>query len=137
WMIIWMGSWIPFSCLWLELFPPVILLASVSTPGLSTLTCVPVVRALTAGKLSSYSACVQKFGALIHLLSPGVIALPVGQLSSAKEEGILSFCPHRQEHTRDNRNLLRQKLYCLLLQEDPDPRKWSRLYSPQPWRFST
>jgi hypothetical protein len=21
--------------------------------------------------------------------------------------------------------------------EDPDPRKWSRLYSPQPWRFST
>jgi hypothetical protein len=25
---------------------------------------------------------------------------------------IPSFCPRRQEHTRDNRNLLRQKLYC-------------------------
>jgi hypothetical protein len=31
---------------------------------------------------------------------------------------IPSFCPRRQEHTQDNRNLLRQKLYCLLLQEE-------------------
>ena len=31
---------------------------------------------------------------------------------------ILSFCPLRQEHTQDNRNLLWQKLYCLLLQEE-------------------
>ena len=29
------------------------------------------------------------------------------------------------------------KLLLLLSQEDPDPRKWSHLYSPQPWRFST
>jgi hypothetical protein len=29
------------------------------------------------------------------------------------------------------------KALLLLHKEDPDPRKWSRLYSPQPWRFST
>jgi hypothetical protein len=73
------------SCLWLELVPPVILLASVSTPGSPTLTWVPVVRVLSSGKLSSCRAGVQKSGVLIHLLSPGVWALPVGQLSSGKE----------------------------------------------------
>jgi hypothetical protein len=35
---------------------------------------------------------------------------------------IPSFCSHRKEHAHDNRNLLRQKLYCLLLQE-PE-REW-------------
>ena len=54
-----------YSCLWLKLVPPVIL--------------------LSAGKLSSYRAGVQKSGALIHLLSLGVRAFPVGQLSSGKE----------------------------------------------------
>lgn len=44
-----------------------------------------MVRALSAGKLSSYRASVQKSGAQIHLLSPGVRAIPVGQLSSGKE----------------------------------------------------
>ena len=44
-----------------------------------------MVRALSAGKLSSCRAGVQKSGALIHLLSPGVRALPVGRLSSGKE----------------------------------------------------
>jgi hypothetical protein len=39
------------SFLWLELVPPVILLASVSTPGRPTLSWVSVVRALSAGKL--------------------------------------------------------------------------------------
>jgi hypothetical protein len=62
-----------------------ILLAFVSTPGNPTLTCVPVVRALSAGKLSSCRAGVQQSGALIYLLSPGVRALLVGRLSSAKE----------------------------------------------------
>ena len=30
-----------------------------------------------------------------------------------------------------NWNLPWQKLYCLLLQEDPEPGKWRRFYSPQ------
>jgi hypothetical protein len=34
---------------------------------------------------------------------------------------IPSFCPRRQEHTRDNQNLLWQKLYCLLLRKTPTP----------------
>ena len=38
-----------YSCLWLEIVPPVILLASVSTPGSPTLSGVSVVRALSAG----------------------------------------------------------------------------------------
>jgi hypothetical protein len=44
-----------------------------------------MVRALSAGNLSSYRAGVQKSGALMHLLSPRVRALPVGWLSSGKE----------------------------------------------------
>ena len=44
-----------------------------------------MVRALSAGKLSSCWSGLQKSGALIYLLSPGVRALPVGQLSSGKE----------------------------------------------------
>ena len=69
----------------MELDPLLILLASVSTPGSPTLTGVTVVRALSAGKLSSYRAGVQKSGALIHLLSPRIRALPVGRLSSARK----------------------------------------------------
>ena len=43
-----------------------------------------------------------------------------------------SFCPHRQEHTQDNRNLLRQSFYCLLIRrEDPEPGKWCCLYTLQ------
>ena len=41
------------SCLWLELVPFVILLASTSRPGRLALSWVSVVRALSAGKLSS------------------------------------------------------------------------------------
>jgi hypothetical protein len=44
-----------------------------------------VVRELSAGKLFSCRAGVQKSGALIHLLSSGIRALPVGRLSSGKE----------------------------------------------------
>jgi hypothetical protein len=42
------------------------------------------------------------------------------------------FCPCQQEHTQDNRNLLWQKALLLTSQEeDPEPRKWRCLYSPQ------
>ena len=44
-----------------------------------------MVRILSAGKLSSWGAGIQKSGALIYLLSPGVGALPVGRLFSGKE----------------------------------------------------
>ena len=40
------------SCLWLELAPPVSLLASISAPGRLDLSRVSQVRALTAGKIS-------------------------------------------------------------------------------------
>ena len=61
-----------------------ILLASVSTPENPTLTRVPVSDYLCRQVLH-LQAGVQKSGALIHLLSPGVRALPVGRLSSGKE----------------------------------------------------
>jgi hypothetical protein len=44
-----------------------------------------MVRAVSAGKLSSFRVYVQKSEALIHLLSPGVRTLPISQLSSGKE----------------------------------------------------
>jgi hypothetical protein len=92
----------------LELDPPVILLASVSTPGSPTLSWVPVVRALSADKLSSCREGAQKCGAQIHLLSRGFRALPglssdgeVAQGSEsqlcllAKYEGQQGPCPRR------------------------------------------
>jgi hypothetical protein len=42
-----------YSCLWLVLVPQVIMLASISRPGRLALSLVPVVRVLSAGKLSS------------------------------------------------------------------------------------
>jgi hypothetical protein len=42
---------------------------------------------------------------------------------------VLSFCVRPQKHTQDNRNLLQQKLYCLLLQEQE--RKWQ---NPVPFK---
>jgi hypothetical protein len=44
---------------------------------------------------------------------------------------IQSFCPHRQKHAQDNQNLLRQKLYCLLLQEQEEKR--SEWQNPVPF----
>jgi hypothetical protein len=72
-------------CLWVELVPPVILLASVSTPVSPHLSSVPVVRAVSAGKLSSCREGAQKSGAQIHLLSPRIRSLPGGLLFSGKE----------------------------------------------------
>jgi hypothetical protein len=40
-----------YSCLWLEFFPQVIMLASISRPGRLALSLVSVVRVLSAGKL--------------------------------------------------------------------------------------
>ena len=67
------------SCLWLELVPPVILLASVSTPGSPTLSWDPVVRALSAGKLSSVREGMQRSGSQLCLLS--------------EDEGLEGPCP--------------------------------------------
>jgi hypothetical protein len=57
------------SCLWLELIPPVILLGSVSTTGSPTLSWVPVVRALSAGKHSSCREGAQRSGSQLGLLA--------------------------------------------------------------------
>jgi hypothetical protein len=57
------------SCLWLEFALPVILLASVSSPVTPTLSLVPVVRALSEGKLSSCRQGAQRTGAQICLLA--------------------------------------------------------------------
>ena len=43
-----------YSCLWLELVPQVIMLASISRPGRLDLSWVSVFRVLSAGKLSSW-----------------------------------------------------------------------------------
>jgi hypothetical protein len=67
------------SCLWLELVPPLILLAAVSTPGSPTLSWIPVVRALSAGKLSSCREVAQSSGAQLSLL--------------VEDEGLKQPCP--------------------------------------------
>jgi hypothetical protein len=72
---------------------------------------------------------------LPHLPTPFLEGIRT--FSEQRASPIPSFCPCQQEHTRDNRNLLLQKLYFFFRREDPDPRKWSHLYSPQPWPFST
>ena len=51
-----------YSCLWLELVPLVILLASISRPGRLVLYCFSVVRSLFAGKLSSCTEGAQILG---------------------------------------------------------------------------
>jgi hypothetical protein len=56
-------------------------LAFVSTPGRPTIVCVPVIRILSAEKLSSCREGAQKSGAQIHFQVPGVRAFPGGQLT--------------------------------------------------------
>jgi hypothetical protein len=58
-----------YSCLWLELVPPVILLASVHRPGSPALSWVSVVRVLSAGKLSSCREGAQRSGVQTCLLA--------------------------------------------------------------------
>jgi hypothetical protein len=57
------------SCLWLDLVSPVILLASFSTPGSSTVSWVPVIGALSAGKLSCFREDAQRSGSQFWLLA--------------------------------------------------------------------
>ena len=58
-----------YSCLWLELVPPMILLASIPRPGRLALSLVSVVRVLSAGKLSSCREGAQIAGILACLLA--------------------------------------------------------------------
>jgi hypothetical protein len=58
-----------YSCLWLELVSPVILLASISRPGRRALSWVSLVRVLSAGKLSSCREGAQISGIWTYLLA--------------------------------------------------------------------
>ena len=60
-----------YSCLWLQLVPPVILLDSISRPGRLDLSCISVVIVLSEGKLSSCREVAQKSGAQVQLLILG------------------------------------------------------------------
>jgi hypothetical protein len=81
------------SCLWLELVPPVILLASVCTPRSPTLSWVPVVIALTAGKLFSGREDAQRSGAQFCLLAEdeGPKKGPCPRSSIASAAHLLSY----------------------------------------------
>ena len=65
-----------YSCLWLELVPQVIMLASISRPGRLVLSLVSVVRALSAGKLSSCMEGAQISGVRTCLLAEVVFLSP-------------------------------------------------------------
>ena len=58
-----------YNCLWLELVPQVIMLASISRPGRLALSLVSVVRVLFAGKLSSCREGAQISGVRTCLLA--------------------------------------------------------------------
>jgi hypothetical protein len=58
-----------YSCLWLDLVPPVILLASVNTPGNPTVPWVSVVRVFSTSKRSSCRDGAQRSGAQLCLLA--------------------------------------------------------------------
>jgi hypothetical protein len=65
-----------YSCLWLELVPQVIKLASISRPGRLGLSLVSVVRVLSAGKLSSCREGAQISGVRTCLLVEVVFHSP-------------------------------------------------------------
>jgi hypothetical protein len=65
-----------YSCLWLELVPQVIMLASISRPGRLDLSLVSVVRVLSACKLSSCRDGVQISGVCTCLLAEVVFHSP-------------------------------------------------------------
>ena len=65
---------------------------------------------------------------------PETLKLPEDSISSVLEDidmrkDIVSHSTGKKDTT--NWNLPWQKLYCLLLQEDPELGKWRRFYSPQ------
>jgi hypothetical protein len=61
-----------YCCLWLELIPPVVLLASISRPGRLDLSWVSVVIVLSAGKVSSCREGAQISGVHTYLLAKTV-----------------------------------------------------------------
>jgi hypothetical protein len=65
-----------YSCLWLELVPQMIKLASISRPGRLDLSLVSVVRVLSAGKLSSCREGAQISGVQTCLLAEVVFHSP-------------------------------------------------------------
>ena len=65
-----------YSCLWLELVPQVIMLASISRPGRLALSLVSVVRVLSTGKLSSCREGAQISGVQTCLLAEVVFYSP-------------------------------------------------------------
>jgi hypothetical protein len=65
-----------YSCLWLELVPRVIMLASISRPERLALSLVSVVRVLSAGKLSSCREGAQISGVRTCLLAEVVFHTP-------------------------------------------------------------
>jgi hypothetical protein len=107
-------------CLSLELVHPVILLTSVSTPGSPTLSWVPVVRALSARKLSSYRKGPQRSGTLIYLLDIDEGPKEPCSRSSVASEAHKLSCTHWS---------LRYPWYKMLLSPD----SWGQ--SP-PWRLT-
>ena len=62
-----------YSCLWLELIPQMIMLSSISRPGILALSLVSGVRVLSAGKLSSCREGAQISG--VRLLAEVVFQL--------------------------------------------------------------
>ena len=65
-----------YSCLWLELVPQVIMLASIRKPGRLGLSLVSVVKVLSAGKLSSCRESAQISGVRTCLLAEVVFHSP-------------------------------------------------------------
>jgi hypothetical protein len=65
-----------YSCLWLELVPQVIMLASISRPGRLALSLISVVRVLSAGKLSSCMEGAQISGVRTCILAEVVLHSP-------------------------------------------------------------
>jgi hypothetical protein len=109
-----------YSSFWLELVPPVILLAFVSTPGSPTLSWVPVVRALSAGKFSSGMEDTERSGA--HSAS----WMKMKTQKDPVQEALLLLRPTCSP-------------IWIGLWETQDTRRWSHL-SPQgkspPWRLT-
>ena len=106
-----------YSCLWLELVPQVIMLASISRPGRLALSLVSVVRVLSAVKLSS---C--REGARISGVRTCVLAEDEGPKQGLSQK-LCRFC-------------LSQKLYGFCsrhchLHRLVSERTWTRVGSPR------
>jgi hypothetical protein len=82
-----------YSCLWLELVPQVIMLASISKPWRLALSLVSVVRVLSARKLSSCRECAQISGVRICVLAEVVFHSPEVLRSRGGSCGGPCVCP--------------------------------------------